>query len=429
MSFNNETATVSTESTAMDVTRNEEDVAMRRMLMTIALGVGLVLAGPVNPLMNTQDAAWAQAKVIKQFKAPFVSLPLRGFFYPPANETHNFAMVTVEEDGQGRRNTTLRYTMRGLTPNVIHTLWFVNLFMITRQGPFPGAAPPSPQGNPYLPWTSGTQGAGYDANGDGILTCGEGVPGFEPVTTTVLPVYSGAVDIDAQSGQATGTGQAGAAFDQNSFCTNEWGHANPVIRIPYDITTKNIPAQNPPLLQTEVIDLVERTNVDGFQYWSLLRKNEALTDRVVPVPGPGVARPEGTVGTATLVTDGVAGGTVRIKKEKRRHILDIMYHRTFDISGGFVDFSNTDFPAVASIPTNPRYGFQKLDHLGRPILRTFRLIPMVVCTHFDGGVGQTHGHHPGDGPDDGPSPTVIGTDHECLMAAMQTTQARETDAD
>jgi len=401
---------------------------MKRILLATAVGIALVLSGPANPLVGKQDAAWAQAKVIKQFKAPFVSLPLRGFFYPPANETHNFAMVTVEEDGQGRRNSTLRYTFRGLTPNVIHTLWFVNLFMITRQGPFPGAAPPSPQGNPYLPWTAGTHGAGYDANGDGTLTCGEGIPGFEAVTTTVLPVYTGTVNIDGQSGEAHGTGQAGRSFDQNSFCTNEHGHANPVIRIPYDITTQNVPAQNPPILQTEVVDLVERINVNDRRYWSLLRENERITGSMAIAPGPGVSRPQGTIGFATINTidasgaltaratgvgpDGVTG---RVKKEKRRHILDITYHRTFERDG--------------NITTNPRFGFQKIDNMGRPVFRPFKLIPMVVCTHFDGGIGMTHGHHPGDGPDDGPSPTVIGTDHECLMAAMQTTQARETNDD
>ncbi len=57
------------------------------------------------------------------------------------------------------------------------------------------------------------------------------------------------------------------------------------------------------------------------------------------------------------------------------------------------------------------------------------MIPMVVCTHFENGVGMAHGQHPGNGPDDGPTPTALGSDHECLMAAMPTSQARNTDED
>ena len=338
---------------------------MKRMIMVMLIGVGLVLTGPVSSLIGSSDEAWAQAagqRLIKEFKAPFLSLPLRGFFYPPAVETDNFAMVTVWESGDGVRNSELRYTFRGLTANTIHTLWFVNLFMIARQSAFPGVAPPSPQGNPYLPWTSGTAGAGYDANGDGILTCGEGVRGFDPVVTTVAPTPA-AAGMDnleanaAMSGQAIGTGQS-PAFDQNSFCTNEWGHANPVIRLPYDVTTKNIPAQTPPLFQTEVVEF-----------------------------------PNGEI-------------------LKTRHVIDISYKRIYEED-----------------TTSPRFGFQKVDNVGRPIFRTWRLIPMVVCTHFDGGIGMSHGHHPGNGPGDGPTPTALGSDHECLMAAMQTTQARNTDAD
>ena len=329
---------------------------MKRMIMVMLIGFGLVLAGPVGSLIGSSDDAWAQApgqRLIKDFKAPFISLPLRGFFYPPAAETDNFARIRVWESGDGVRNTELRYTFRGLTANSIHTLWFVNLFMITRASAFPGVAPPSPQGNPYLPWTTGTSGTGYDANGDGVLTCGEGIRNFDPVITTTPPSPPGDMN-----GVAVGTGQASQSFDQNSFCTNEFGHANPVIRLPYDVTTKNIPAQTPPFFQTEVVEF-----------------------------------PNGEI-------------------LKTRHIIDISYKRIYEED-----------------TTSPRFGFQKVDHLGRPFFRTWRLLPMVVCTHFDGGLGFTHGHHPGNGPGDGPTPTALGSDHECLMAAMQTTQARNTDAD
>ena len=95
---------------------------------------------------------------------------------------------------------------------------------------------------------------------------------------------------------------------------------------------------------------------------------------------------------------------------KQKHVIDISYKRIYEED-----------------PSSPRFGFQKVDNLGRPIFRTWRLIPMVVCTHFDGGVGMTHGHHPGNGPGTGPTPVALGSDHECLMAAMQTTQARSTD--
>ena len=339
---------------------------MKRMIMVMLIGVGLVLTGPVGSLIGPSDEAWAQApgqRLIKEFKAPFVSLPLRGFFYPPAVETDNFGMVKVWESGDGVRNSELRYTFRGLTANTLHTLWFVNLFMITRASAFPGVAPPSPQGNPYLPWTSGTNGAGFDLDLPagvplgpspiGVLKCGEGIKGFDPVITTTPPSPP-----DDMNGVAMGTGQASQKFDQNSFCTNEFGHANPVIRLPYDVTTKNIPAQTPPLFQTEVVEF-----------------------------------PNGEI-------------------LKHRHVIDISYKRIFDED-----------------TSSPRFGFQKVDNLGRPIFQTWRLSPMVVCTHFDGGLGMTHGHHPGNGPGTGPTPTAFGSDHECLMAAMQTTQARETDAD
>tara|TARA_B100000315_G_scaffold259705_1_gene316788 strand:- start:2135 stop:3118 length:984 start_codon:yes stop_codon:yes gene_type:complete len=327
---------------------------MKRMIVVMLVGFALVMAAPVGSLLGSSSEAWAAGpgeKMIKMFKAPFLSLPLRGFFYPPAVETDNFATVKVFESGQGVRHSELRYTFRGLTANTVHTLWFVNLFMITRHSAFPGVAPPSPQGNPYLPWTSGTGGVGYDADGDGVLTCGEGVRGFDPVVTTEEPTPG------AMNGVAFGTGQS-PTFDQNSFCTNEWGHANPVIRLPYDITTKNVPAQTPPLFQTEVVEF-----------------------------------PNGE----TL---------------KHRHVIDISYKRLYDEN-----------------PDSPRFGYQKVDNLGRPIFQTYRLIPMVVCTHYDGGLGMTHGHHPGNGPGTGPTPTAFGTDHECLMAAMQTTQARDRQED
>ncbi len=342
---------------ARAVLMSEGGYTMNRMIMVMLIGFGLVLSGPASSLIGSSNDAWAGGpgeRLIKDFTAPFLSLPLRGFFYPPAIETTNMGHVKVWESGDGTRNTQIHYTFRGLTANTMHTLWFVNLFMITRHSAFPGVAPPSPQGNPYLGWTSGTAGAGYDANGDGVLTCGEGVRGFDPVITTQDPAPGNKM---SQDGKSHGTGQS-PTFDQNSFCTNEWGHANPVIRIPYDITTKNVPAQTPPLFQTEVVEF-----------------------------------PNGEV-------------------LKHRHVIDISYKRLYDEN-----------------PDSPRFGYQKVDQMGRPIFQTFRLIPMVVCTHFDGGIGMSHGHHPGNGPGGGPTPTAFGSDHECLMAAMQTTQARETQED
>ena len=330
---------------------------MKHVMMVMFIGFGLVLTGPTNPLIGSSGEAEAQVvpgeRLIKHFEAPFLSLPLRGFFYPPAVETTNKAVCNVWESGDGNRHSECEYVFRGLTPNATHTLWHVNLFMITRQSAFPGVAPPSPQGNPYVGFNSGVSGIGYDANGDGVLECWEGARDFDKVITTRAPSPPGDMD-----GDAVGTGQA-PEFDQNSFCANEYGHANPIMRWPYDITTKNIPSQTPPLFQTEVV-----------------------TDFLDGVP------------------------------RKQRHVIAMHYKRIYDEN-----------------PSSPRYGFQKVDNLGRPLFRTFRMIPMVVCTHFEGGVGMSHGQHPGNGPDDGPTPTALGSDHECLMAAMPTTQARETDED
>ncbi len=340
---------------------------MKRVIMVIFIGLGLVLTGPISPLTGSSGEAEAQVvpgeRLIKDFTASFLSLPLRGFFYPPAVETTNVGRYRVWENGDGVRHTQGDYTFRGLTPNATHTLWHVNLYMITRASAFPGVAPPSPQGNPYAGWNSGMGGIGYDANGDGVLECWEGARQFDKVVTTTAPGpasegMSNEAATAVMDGEATGTGQS-PGFDQNSFCTNEYGHANPVLRWPYDITTKNIPSQAPPLLQTEVV-------TDFFD------------------------------------------GVVR----KQKHIVGMHYKRIFDED-----------------PGSPRFGFQKMDMDGRPLFRTWRMIPMVVCTHFEGGVGMSHGQHPGNGPDDGPTPVVLGTDHECLMAAMPTTQARNTDRD
>jgi hypothetical protein len=330
---------------------------MKRVMMVMLIGFGLVLTGPMNPLTGSSaDAAHegdaAGERLIKDFTARFLSLPLRGFFYPPAVETTNIGRYRVWENGDGVRHTRGDYTFRGLTPNATHTLWHVNLFMMTRQSAFPGVAPPSPQGSPYTGWNSGVAGIGYDANGDGVLECWEGARDFDKVITVLAPSPE---DMD---GDAVGTGQA-PEFDKNSFCANEYGHSNPVITWPYDITTKNIPAQTPPQFQTEVV-----------------------TDFMDGVP------------------------------RKQRHVVGMGYKRIYD--------ENT---------SSPRYGFQKVDNNGRPIFRTWRMIPMVVCTHFEGGVGMSHGQHPGNGPDDGPTPTALGSDHECLMANMPTTQARNNDAD
>ncbi len=244
---------------------------MKRVMMVMFIGFGLVLTGPMSPLTGSSGEAEAQLtgtipvtpggapgeRLIKDFEASFLSLPLRGFFYPPAVETTNKGRYRVWENGAGVRHTRADYNFKGLTPNATHTLWHVNLFMITRASAFPGVAPPSPQGSPYSGWNSGASGTGYDANGDGILTCWEGARDFDPVITTVAPRPGLGMDnvaaTAAMDGVSTGTGQS-PDFDKNSFCTNEWGHANPVITWPYDITTKNIPSQTPPLFQTEVVD-------------------------------------------------------------------------------------------------------------------------------------------------------------------------------
>lgn len=287
--------------------------------MMLAILLAVAFSGLPNP-------AWAQQAREKEFDVPFISLPLRGFFYPPAKVGTNSVHVVVRN-----HSSTMEYRFESLAPNTLHTLWFLNLFMVTRQGPFVGSSPPSPQGNPFLPWATGISGAGFDANGDGAVMCGEGIDGFDPAT-----------------GQAP-------VFDQNSFCSDIDGHANPIIRLPFDVTDFIVPAQLPPLLQTEVV-----TMLNG-------------------------------------------------KTEKRRHIIDIAYMRVFE----------EEDPA--------RLGFQKLDTFGRPELRRFRTAPYIVCAHLDGLVGFTHGHHPGDGPDGGPTSTVLGSDHECLMAGMPTSQARTAD--
>ena len=206
---------------------------MKRILIGLSIAVALVVTGPMNPLTASQNEA--SARIIKDCSFAFISLPLRGFYYPPANETKNVGRLIVEEDGDGERNGTVTYEFNGLPPNSLATIWWVNLFMMTRQGAFPGFAPPSPQGNPYKGWTSGTAGPGYDTNGDGIILCGEGLPSFPP----------GSMYTKYQS----------PAFDQNAFCTDENGHSKAIITFPYDPTLTTIPAQIPPLLQTEVVPL------------------------------------------------------------------------------------------------------------------------------------------------------------------------------
>ena len=328
---------------------------MKRILIGLSIAVALVVTGPMNPLTASQNEA--SARIIKDCSFAFISLPLRGFYYPPANETKNVGRLIVEEDGDGQRNGTVTYEFNGLPPNSLATIWWVNLFMMTRQGAFPGFAPPSPQGNPYKGWTSGTAGPGYDTNGDGIILCGEGLPSFPP----------GSMYTKYQS----------PAFDQNAFCTDENGHSEAIITFPYDPTLTTIPAQIPPLLQTEVVPL-------------------KLVD-----------------GVFKLFNDAdVASGRVPDTFEKRRHVVDMGYGRIFD----------TD-------RSSPRFGFQKVDKNGRPTFRKFKFLPWAVAMHYDGGMGFSHAGHPGDGPDDGPSPTVVGSDHEVLMAGMPTTQCRTTDAD